>query len=245
MYEDIVLAGSAQHNLAKVAILYSESADIWLSPVGTPGAAKRSLYLALRHAQIPVDVVNEEDCSRGSLNHYSMLFIVTPQVSEEAVTAIGAWVATGGHAYITAGGAQLNEANQTNAAMAKLSGIKQEGTWTGTRYSRHNATIFFIKEELPFAEELDVVTVIATETSPAETLGVFGEKSIVKWAPPPTAKRGKDYNITAIFEDGSPASFSMAVGKGVLHYTAFHPGLSCNFTINRPSLYGLFLRDCL
>ena len=125
MYEDIVLAGSAQLNLAKTAILYSESADIWLSPVGTPGAAKRSLYLALRHAQIPIDVVNEEDCTRGSLNHYAVLFIVDPQVSEEAVTAIGAWVNTGGHVYVTAGGAQLNEANQTNVAMNKLTGITQ------------------------------------------------------------------------------------------------------------------------
>ena len=128
MFEDIVLAGAAQQNLAKVAILYSESADIWLSPIGTAGAAKRSLYLTLRHAQIPIDVVNEEDCVRGSLNHYAVLFIVDPQVSEEAVTAIGGWVNTGGHAYVTAGGAQLNEANQTNAAMQKLTGITQVRT---------------------------------------------------------------------------------------------------------------------
>ncbi len=32
--------------------------------------------------------MNEEDCSRGSLNHYAVLFIVDPQVSEEAVSAM-------------------------------------------------------------------------------------------------------------------------------------------------------------
>ena len=139
MYEDIVESGAAQHNQAKTAILYSESADIWMSPIGTPGAAKRSLYLALRHAQIPVDVVNEEDCSRGSLNHYAVLFIVDPQVSEEAVSAVAAWATSGGHVFVTAGGAQLSEANQTNVAMQKLqAGITQTGIWTGTRYSRHN-----------------------------------------------------------------------------------------------------------
>ena len=63
--------------------------------MGTPGAAKRSLYLALRHAQVHVDVVNEEDCGRGSLNHYAMLFVVDQQVSERAVTAIGAWCVYG------------------------------------------------------------------------------------------------------------------------------------------------------
>lgn len=82
------------------------------------------------------------------------------------------------------------------------------------------------KEELPFAEELDLVTVLATDTSPVATLGVFGEKSIAKWTPPPTAKRGVDYNITSLFEDASPASFAMAIGKGRLHYASFHPGLS-------------------
>jgi hypothetical protein len=71
-----------------------------------------------------------------------------------------------------------------------------------------------------------LVTILATDTSPAATLGVFGEKSIAKWTPPPTAKRGVDYNITGLFEDASPASFAMAIGKGVLHYAAFHPGLS-------------------
>ena len=71
-----------------------------------------------------------------------------------------------------------------------------------------------------------MVTILATDTSPAATLGVFGEKSIAKWTPPPTAKRGVDYNITGLFEDASPASFAMAIGKGVLHYAAFHPGLS-------------------
>ena len=67
---------------------------------------------------------------------------------------------------------------------------------------------------------------LATDTSPAATLGVFGEKSILKWTPPPTAKRGVDYNITGLFEDGTPASFAMASGKGQIHYAAFHPGLS-------------------
>jgi hypothetical protein len=136
----------------QVAILYSETADIWLSPVGTPGAAKRSLYIALRHAQIPIDVVNEEDCSRGYLLHYSALFVVDQQVSEVAVTAIGLWATSGGHVFVTSGGAQLNEENQTNVAMQKLTGVQQSGVWTGTRYSRHNASIFFVKEELPFGE---------------------------------------------------------------------------------------------
>ena len=95
MFDDIIVSGSAQLNLAKVALLYSETADIWYSPLYTPGAAKRSLYLALRHAQLPVDMVSEDDCITGALNHYSVLYIVDNQVSEAAMSAVTAWVAAG------------------------------------------------------------------------------------------------------------------------------------------------------
>jgi hypothetical protein len=62
------------------------------------------------------------------------------------------------------------------------------GLWTGTRYSAHNATIWFVKEELAFAETLDEVTVLATMHRPAATLGVFGEKSVFEFKPLPTDK---------------------------------------------------------
>ena len=184
-------------------------------------------YLALRHAQIPVDIVNEEDCIRGSLNHYGLLFVVDPQVSETAVAAIGAWVSTGGRVYMTAGGAQLNEANQTNAAVAAISGgVKTEGIWTGTRYSRHNASIYLIKQELPFAEMLDEVSVLATETTDAATLGVYGDKSVFTFTAPAGKIKGKDYNISGLFADASPAIITTAFGKGTATYAGLHLGLA-------------------
>ena len=124
-FDDIVSSGSAQLNLAKVALLYSETADIWYSSLGTPGAAKRSLYLAIRHAQLPLDIVTEEDCIDGILNHYSLLFVVDPQVSEAAMRAVSRWTSAGGRAVATAGGAQLNEYNMTNRATRQLLPVVQ------------------------------------------------------------------------------------------------------------------------
>ena len=178
MFDDIVSSGSAQLNLAKVTLLYSETADIWFSPLGTPGSAKRSLYLAIRHAQLPLDIVTEDDCVYGILNHYSLLFVVDPHVSEAAMSAVSKWVTAGGRVVITAGGAQLNEYNMTNRATQKLIPVVQHGIWTGNRYSRHNATIFLEKQELPFAEELDQVTTTGTAEDTRSTIGVFGEKSV-------------------------------------------------------------------
>ena len=84
-------------------------------------------------------------------------YIVDAQLSEDAVTAIGAWVTSGGQAFITAGGGLLNEFNMTNAAMAKLLPVTQTGIWTGDWASRRNATIFYAKQDLPYAQKLDEV----------------------------------------------------------------------------------------
>ena len=208
--------GTAQAAGAKVAIMYSDSSDAWMSPeVTSQGSAKRTLYVLLKHMGLPTDIVRrraiplrcdhtlhfhewtsltdclcsqvtEDDCVAGNLNHYGALYIIDSQISEAAVTAIGAWVNAGGHAFITAGGGMLNEFNLTNIAMQQLLPVTQSGIWTGTKQSRHNATIYFAKQDLPYAEVLDEVTVLATDTSPAYSLSVLGDKSIFTFTPAPT-----------------------------------------------------------
>jgi hypothetical protein len=150
------------------------------------------------------------------------LFVVDPQVSEAAMGAISQWTSGGGRVAITAGGAQLNEYNMTNAATQKLLPVVQHGIWTGSRYSRHNATIFFVKQELPFAETLDQVTTAAAEEEDAERgvpMGVFGEKSIYTYSGP---KSG----VVATFADKTPAQVTVPKGKGEATYLGFHPGLA-------------------
>ena len=140
--QDIIWNGVAQAAGAKVAIMYSDSADRWLSPaITSQGAAKRSLYIMLKHMSLPTDVVTEDDCVEGHLNHYAALFVVDAQISEAAVGAIGSWANAGGRAFITAGGGMLNEYNMTNEAMAALVPVKQEGIWTGTENSRRNGAL--------------------------------------------------------------------------------------------------------
>ena len=54
MFDDIVWDGVAQAAGAKVAIMYSDSADAWMSPeVTSQGSAKRTLYTMLKHMGLP------------------------------------------------------------------------------------------------------------------------------------------------------------------------------------------------
>eukprot|EP01051_Picozoa_sp_SAG22_P014423 SAG22_NODE_1750_length_3660_cov_2.073013_2_plen_154_part_00 len=148
MMDDIIWNGVAAAG-AKVAIMYSNSADTWGSPVTTSqGAAKRTLYVMLRHLGLATDVVTEDDCVAGHLNHYGALFVVDAQVSEAAVAGIGAWAKAGGQAFITSGGGMLNEFNHSNFAMAALLPVTQSGIWTGSKRSRFNATIFYAKQDV-------------------------------------------------------------------------------------------------
>jgi hypothetical protein len=101
-------------------MLFGESANAWRDLGGTHGSAKRTLYLAIKHAGYPLDAVLEADITAGYLRHYSVLYVVEPQVSAAATTALAAWVQTGGRLYTTAAALTLNEFNESNVAAAGL-----------------------------------------------------------------------------------------------------------------------------
>ena len=107
-FDDIVWnATGAAHVRPTVAFMASETADIWAAPnvatayaradympytFGTAGSEKRALFLALRHAQLQVDVVIEEDCTAGHLSQYSVLVLSEPHLSSAAATSVARWV---------------------------------------------------------------------------------------------------------------------------------------------------------
>lgn len=225
MFDDIVWDGVASAAGAKVAIMYSDSADAWMSPeITSQGSAKRTLYTMLKHMGLPTDIVTEDDCTAGYLNHYGALYVVDAQISEAAATAIGAWATAGGQVFMTAGAGLLNEYNLTNAAMAALLPVTQSGTWTGTVDSGRNATIFYAKQDLAYAEKLDEVTVLAQPNLDAYSLDVFGDKSIFTFAPKPT----DEAHVLGVFSDDTPAVVNISLGAhgGGITYAGFHLGLS-------------------
>jgi hypothetical protein len=220
MMDDIIATGVAQP-FAQAAILWSECSDIWLATVGTVAAAKRSLYIALRHAGIPIDIVIDSDIEKGALNHFSAMYVVDPLVTESAMKLMAQWTRSGGQLVLTAGAAQLNETNQTSQAAATLlDGVTQTGLYTGRRFSRWNASITFIKEDLPWAETLDHATPTAAGT-PGQPLHVLGQKAILE-----LDKNKADHAVLAQFDDGSPAELSFKRGAGSVLLLAYHPGFS-------------------
>ena len=223
-FEDIVQAGAVQAQGAAVALLYSETSDVWVD-VHTPGAAMRSLYLALRHAELPVDIVIEGDCSSGLLYHYHALYIAFPQISTNASKGIASWVASGGTVVVGSNAALLNEANRSNTDMEQLLGIKPAGLWMGNA-DWYNSSVQWVKQDLNFVELLDTATLTADTAAhfgleeADNTMAVKGGKSIF------TVESKADSRTLATFKDGSAAAIKTRRGQGHAFYFGFHVGLA-------------------
>ena len=228
-FEDIVAQGIVQPKGAPVALLYSESADIWFGSVGSYGAGLRSLYIALRHAQIPVQIFTEDDCIAGRLYHTDLLVVTVPNVADAAARGISDWVSAGGMVFATASGGLLNEYNQTNVRMQDLLGVSQSGVWRGQQ-DAFNGTVDLIKQDLKFVDTLDTVTLSHSvmaelELSPLSrenaSLVCKGVKSVF------TVLDTAAATVIATFSDGSPAATRRQnAGAGTAYYVGFLPGLS-------------------
>eukprot|EP01050_Picozoa_sp_SAG11_P009364 SAG11_NODE_873_length_6802_cov_2.257646_3_plen_444_part_00 len=122
-FDDIVAHGVPQAQKAKAAILFATTADMYYDSFGTPGAAKRALYVTIRHAQIALDVVTENDLDSGLVNEYALLFVTDQHLRSTSAAALQQWVSNGGTLFGAVGMGLLNEFNETNTDLAALYGI--------------------------------------------------------------------------------------------------------------------------
>ena len=242
-FEDIVQSGTAQAQGAAIAILASESSNYWLRNAGTQGAAKRTLYVALRHGGYPVDFVIEEDCVAGRLKHYAALYVVDAQVSEAATAAINAWVNTGGTVIATAGAFAQNEFNLTSAAAAELlAPVNQTALWVGLAACPHGvqdhrcrqSRVQISKQDLAFVDELDRVFV-SDGSSMEQSTGVYGERAMITVEQDSSAQHPT--TVQGTFTDGSAAILNISHGSGTVWYMARAPLLPPSLRFAQASLW--------
>lgn len=202
-FEDIVQDGQVRPGVA--ALWFSEAADVWNDNRFPFDSNKRALYLALRHQQLPLDMVVEGD----DLKDYKALYLTDQHVSRSASKAIAAWVNDGGRLFATAGAGMFDELNQPNQVLRELLGVEPKELEVGKEVVR------FEKQDLPFATPLDTVTL---KTNAAKvTLPAIDVRSRF-------AVKGAE--ATAEFGDGSPAVSVKPAGKGRAYYCGFLPGLA-------------------
>lgn len=217
LFEDIIQDGQVQAGQA--ALWFSETGDIWGDSHDSFAPAKRTLYAAIRHQQIPLDIVVEQDALDGTLAQYKTLYLTDAHVSQAASAKIAAWVEAGGSLFATAGAGMLDELNKPNVALRKILGVVPTSL-----EAPPDSRVVFTKQDLPFARVFEHVTRLASATAstpqePGETVAipVVGVRSRFKT---------NDAVVQYTFSDGSPAVAQNRVGRGVTTYCGFLPGLS-------------------
>jgi len=159
---------------SEVAILLSRAADTWdtedLGGAGHLYGAKfnmnneerKSLWLALRHAQYPVDLISDQDVAEGKLKGYKVLYVVGSELLAAAAGPLKEWVREGGTLYGTGGAGLLDENHQKQKDLYELYGIKTHELLRQTREIRP-------RRDLPHAKPLDTLSLEKSELTNVET----------------------------------------------------------------------------
>ncbi|NQU11002.1 beta-galactosidase trimerization domain-containing protein [bacterium] len=221
-------AGAVEHRLfpalprpAQVAIMLSRAADTWdtedLGGAGHLYGAKynvnnderKALWMALRHAQYPVDLITDEDVADGRLGDYRVLYVVGSEMLAAAVKPLTQWVRNGGMLYATGGGGLLDEYHQEQRALLNPYGLQSHALVRAVRGIRP-------RRDLPALTPLD--TVVVTGSAPFEFPALCYQDDL---------KPARGTKVLATYQkDGAPALTLHPFGKGAVYYSGALAGLA-------------------
>lgn len=190
---------------AKTALLYSSATDVWSVDANSAfGFDRMHTWLALAHAQIPVDVVHESQVAQGTLDDYSVCYLSGRNLTQAAADRLSAWVRGGGILWLTAGAATRDEFNRPLRGFEELLPVDRGDC---VEIQAHTASGRYLR----LLKSFDTVRhgeATVDVASVKQSLAVRGASEII-----------------AQFSDGSPAIIRGTVGRGRIYCCGFLPAL--------------------
>ncbi len=208
--EDVLWPGRRPQ--PEVALVAPRSSQMW-DARGTSDATNHNLngstvdylaevfdlYLALQHANIPADVIDEDDLTPAKLKPYRVIYLTAPNLPARGQRGLAQWLRGGGTLVTVSGAAARDRYDQPCSVLAEATGIREKAR---PRLLVPNAAA--LKEA-------------ARGKGPAGTFTAFGVRGVLE---------GKHDRPIAAFDDGAPAVVDRAAGKGRAVHFAWLPGLS-------------------
>ena len=205
----------------EVAFVSPRSSEIWSRATDPSLAAFENakwVYLALRHAHIPVDVLSERQLAEGKLGRYKVIYVPGPHLHHEAARSLRDWVAAGGTVWTDATGLSRDEANQPSANMNEMLGLKARTleSWGGVAQYR--------------ATTLEPLAEASAPASASIKTGnkVFSARIAREPLEPTTAETRHS------FADGKAAVTRNRHGNGEAIAAGLWAGISYSATVRRP-----------
>jgi len=213
IFEDYVMDGTVRP--AEVGLLLSSVDDIrnpsTLPQGGHANAERKAIYYALRHAQVPVDFLSEDDVIDGLAEPYRLIYVTQEYLHTEAVTALTRWVRRGGTLVALCGGGFLDEFAQENPDTRALYGVNHQSVFKDDRFP-----VFQFKQDLPPYVPLDTAS---WQLGESRLRGV----PVILWK---QSLEPGDGRVVGRFDGGAPAVIVKEHGKGRAVLFGFMPGLA-------------------
>ncbi|MCM8822422.1 MAG: beta-galactosidase trimerization domain-containing protein, partial [Candidatus Omnitrophica bacterium] len=204
----------------RIAIGWLTSTDIWdiaeekiVPSWYAPGniiypGERTYLYLMLKHMQIPVEVLGEQDLVEGYLKNYDVYVLVGDHISDEAAQALKEWVNEGGKLISVAGGGFRNQYNQELEILKEVFGIKKAS---------------LIKREKSLRPKLELLYALPLDEIEMESNGKKMSMQVYGYRQSFEIDGGR---VIARFLNGEPAIVSNRYGKGEAIIIGALPGIS-------------------
>lgn len=220
IFEDYVMDGKVRQ--AKVGMILSSVDDVMTGATNSTLAMhnneRKAVYYALRHAQVPVDFLSEDDVIDGLAKDYRVLYVTQQWMHSKTLAALRKWIENGGTLIALCGGGFLDEFNRPNPQANELYGVKDQKLTTDPqlvpKYLLKENTPFLTKQDLPPYQPMDRVRM-------PDILGRLMELPVIVWKQSLAAADGE---IAGTFHDGTPAILTKLHGKGYAVLFGFLPG---------------------
>lgn len=204
--EDLLMP--AMPKPAEVAILYSSATDAWTFKRDLSyGFDRMHTWMALTHAQIPVDIIHESEVEEGLLDNYKVCYMSGPNLTRAAAEKLSDWVKAGGRLILTAGAAERDEFNRPMDTLDQLLTYERQEAQT---LQRHLASGRYI----PTLQPRDTVKIQGGSVNVLAVKQTFGKVD----------PQGR-LRIEATFADGSPAAILSPAGQGRVLNMGYLPAL--------------------
>lgn len=157
------------------------------------------LYLALQHANIPVDFVEEDDLNLEGLKAYRVLYVTAPNVPVEHQRGIVQWLQAGGTLVTVTGALQADRYDEPCRVVSDAVGFREK------------------PRERLIVSDTRSLPVVARASLPDGSFEAVGVRGFLEQQP--------DGDLI-VFDDGTPAVVEKAVGQGrIVHFT-WLPGVA-------------------
>lgn len=239
IFEDYVMDGKVRE--AKVGILLSSVDDIMTGvenmSLALHNNERKALYLALKHGQIPVDFVSEDDVIDGLTKDYNLIYVCQQYLHSKVIKALKKWVENGGVLVAMAGGGFMDEFGKVNKEVGELYGVKEQRLNRDPDFLKYilvENKPFFPKQDLPRYKPIDFaswsmgdrkVEGVIVENKffrmPQEGDRKVENVGVIGWKQDIVPSDGK---VIGKFSDGKPAVIEKVHGKGKAILFGFMPG---------------------